>query len=396
MTASTLPRAIFIPNPKVPAPEASTLLPANIIPNPRAAAPAASPSNSPRANLQAEPRGKPPKATNARPTRVPSKPNVAPSGAHDLPPANAGAKPRPAPPVAPSSRPTKSQPRPKATAPDASDSSATEHAQPIAKPPREGDGGGQSASENHRGIAPAGYLQLRIWSEMFEDLQKARIACANRVERGGVDSGPYLAQLQMAEASEHGTGLGMRRCYRLVVDPEIVAWQKTTRGVGEHLLARLLGVIGHPVYTTAHHWEEAGEDRELVDDGPMERSVSQLWSYCGHGDVTRKRRTGMSAEEAAAMGNPRAKMIVHLIAESVVKARGPHRVFYDERRLATVDREWTPGHSHNDALRILGKAFLKDLWLAAGDAEAGEGGQGCVETHFCCAPLALVQGGEQS
>lgn len=228
-------------------------------------------------------------------------------------------------------------------------------------------GGDHRAHAAHISAVPSGYLILRVWAEMYEDAQKARIACANRIGRGGVDPLPYMAQLKALEAAEHGVALAMRRCYRASIDPEVVTWQKATRGIGEHLLARLLGIIGHPVHTTAHHWEDKGAERKLIDDGPMERSVSQLWSYCGHGDATRKRRAGMTAEEAAATGNPRAKMVVHLIAESVVKARGPHRVFYDERRMDTVDRGWTPMHSHNDALRILGKAILKDLWLASRD-----------------------------
>src|SRR5665647_3893005 len=83
-------------------------------------------------------------------------------------------------------------------------------------------------------------------------------------------------------------------------------------------------------------------------------------------------------------------MLVHLIAESIVKARGPLRQVYDDRRYATADRDWTPMHKHNDALRLLGKAFLKDLWLAACGANAGEGGQRWIETHPVTAPLAPV------
>ena len=340
----------------------------------------------PRAMPAPIPSGSPPEAPDVRPTRIRTQPIAAPLDAQDLPPAMTTAKPRLGPPADSPSPRANRESEPRLSAPE---SSAIDAAKPRLAPPRGDDEGGRQRGETHSPAAPSVYLQLRVWSEMFEDAQKSRIGCSNRIERGGVDSGPYLGQLAAMEAAEHSIGLGMRRCYRANVDPRILVWQKNTRGIGEHLLARLIGLIGHPVHTTAHHWEGSGEDRELIEDGPLERSVSQLWSYCGHGDVTRKRRTGMTAEEAAAMGNPRAKMIVHLIAESVVKARGPHRVYYDERRLATVDRGWTPGHSHNDALRILGKAILKDLWIASGGPEVGEGVQNATGAHWAADPLAF-------
>jgi len=220
------------------------------------------------------------------------------------------------------------------------------------------------------------YTELRIWSEMLEDTMRLRIATSNRIARGAdgtetnavktVDEAPYLAHLAALERAEHDVVLAMKRCYRKTVDPAIIEWQKTATGIGERLLARLLGVIGHPVQTTRHHWEGDGADRVLVDDGPYTRRVSDLWSYCGHGDATRKRRAGMDKDDAMAMGSPRAKMLTHLLAESCIKQpRSPYRVVYDARREATTDRGWTPGHSHNDALRITAKAILKDLWLAA-------------------------------
>jgi hypothetical protein len=105
----------------------------------------------------------------------------------------------------------------------------------------------------------------------------------------------------------------------------------------------------------------------LVEVGQMRRSVSQLWSYCGHGDAKRQRARGMSSEDAAAMGNPRAKMLVRLIAESCMKCRtSPYRHIYDEARMDYESRDWTPLHRHNAALRKVGKAMLKDLWLAGG------------------------------
>lgn len=82
----------------------------------------------------------------------------------------------------------------------------------------------------------------------------------------------------------------------------------------------------------------------------------------------------------------------HLLAEASMKCvgsdtrrRSPLRDVYDARRLTTIDRvhatpcvrcgpaskpapegsPWSLAHQHADALRIVGKELLRDLWHAA-------------------------------
>lgn len=213
-----------------------------------------------------------------------------------------------------------------------------------------------------------GYLSLRAMAAVFEDVQRTRIAIENRVRTAPIDAELVGGSLEGLRATEHQLGLMLRRTYRTMVEAEIVAWQKATPGIGEHLLARLLGAIGHPVHTRVHAWEGTGPDRVLVVVGDVNRRVSDLWSYCGHGDATRRRRRGMTAEQAAATGNTRAKVITHLLAESCLKqkARSPYGPVYDAARERYQDREgWTAGHQHAAALRLVGKELLRDLWRAA-------------------------------
>lgn len=266
--------------------------------------------------------------------------------------------------------------------------------------------------------------QLRILADSFEDAQRSRIQIENRLRSGTVPTAPVEEALDSLRHTEKKLGLAMRRSFRAAA-PDVYAWVKDTPGVGEHLMARLLGVIGHPVYAYPHHWEGDGAERTLVADEPFARSVSQLWSYCGHGDPGRKKRKGMTADEAFALGSPRAKMIVHLLAESAMKCvgsgsifaadprtirdpagavppiepsdsplsitsaahggplsddapikvatptdhpvrrRSPYRDVYEHARRRYADREWTPAHQHNAALRLVGKHILRDLWIAA-------------------------------
>lgn len=227
-----------------------------------------------------------------------------------------------------------------------------------------------------------GWLELRIWAEMFADAQQQRIAATNRAERGGVDPAVYAAYTEALETAEHVCGLALRRCFRRVVPAEIVGWQKNQLGIGEHLMARLLGHLGHPRHATPHHWEGEGSSRVLIADEPYERTVSQLWAYCGHGDPTRRPRKGMTADEASGCGNPTLKMLVHLNAEACVKAGvrkhegAPVKfdpdtryaiselgeVYLEARRLYAKHDDWSDGHQQNAALRKVGKELLKRLW----------------------------------
>lgn len=286
----------------------------------------------------------------------------------------------------------------------------------------------------------SGFHELRIWAESFEDTQRARIACENRMLRGGVAPDLFVGQIEALKAAEHQVKLGLVRCYRRVTPTGIQAWAKSQFGIGKtspHMLARLLGALGHPRIATPYHWEGEGADRKLVADLVFERSVRQLWSYCGHGDADRKKRKGMSADEAFALGNPRCKMLVHLLAEATMKCRvepthgadanegtadpttspeqpsggssakgtpaardtstepteepiasafpAPsagqptssakasvepadrrYRVIYDQARLRYAEHDdWSDGHKHNAALRLVAKEILRDLWTAS-------------------------------
>lgn len=172
-------------------------------------------------------------------------------------------------------------------------------------------------------------------------------------------------------------------------------WQKAQIGVGEKQLGRLLAAIGDPYWNSLH-------------DRP--RTVSELWAYAGLHTVPTNPPSGTpdqgthDAQRRATRGAARrkkgvksnwstdAKTRAYLIAESCVKqTRSPYRKVYDLRREATEARThdrpcpqcngagktellltpWRAGHQHADALRIVSKTVLRDLWIAARDWHAG-------------------------
>jgi len=255
-----------------------------------------------------------------------------------------------------------------------------------------------------------GWAELRLWAEMYTDVQAERIRIGNRIRSATVDPAPYLVHLARMEETEQVLQKDLRRCYRAIAPAPVREWQEGTLGIGDHMLARLLGAIGHPRVTVIHEWtantafneEErpsvTNPRRILVSGGePSLRTVSQLRQYCGHGEVIRRRKGVVDA------WSPRAKMLTHQIAEScmihgiahpcrscghgvsshsakgcrakgcecpTMKSAGPTPIseygeLYMEAKAAYIAREWTPLHSHNAAVRKVGKHMLKELWRAA-------------------------------
>lgn len=203
---------------------------------------------------------------------------------------------------------------------------------------------------------------IRHLGGLLDDLEHVRIANGNRIaamERDFGDSFGLDAIQAHLRATEHQAQLELIRLWR---KHPLALWAKGYHGLGEKSIARLIAAIGDP-----------GE----------RPNVEKLWAYCGHGDPARKRVKGMGQEELFKLGNPRAKKQVWLIATSLLKVG--NRAVYDARRAQTAKRmhkrdcvrcgpagaparagsPWSLGHQHADALRVLGKAFLCDLWIAS-------------------------------
>jgi len=244
---------------------------------------------------------------------------------------------------------------------------------------------------------------LALAADVLDDAERTRISNENRLRhltrteadedgevRGlGLDeSHPDVARLAALVHAlgqiEHQATLNLNRLLR---QHPLGPWIKEQRGVGDKTAARLLAVVGDPYVNVA-----TGEVR----------TVSQLWAYCGHGDPSRRKRKGMTQEDLFALGNPTAKKRVWLISTAILKAGGGEEkateaaadaltttaslaAAYYQRKHATEGREhatecvrcgpsgkpaqpgspWSDAHRHADALRIVGKEFLKGLWLEA-------------------------------
>lgn len=205
-------------------------------------------------------------------------------------------------------------------------------------------------SHYRNGPGAISYTMLRFDAEIYADMLAAKtVAKQKRRARIVAVSDNLLDRLEEAEKIAKRA---MVLQYRLTVPPHVRNWIAETPGLAEPGMARLIGIVGDPT----------------------SRTLAQLRSYCGHGDATRRRRRGMTQEEAFRLGSPKAKSCLWTLAAACEKtaggelpsgklrARSPYRDVIDARRASTAGRDWTPGHSHNDALRIAGKAILEDLY----------------------------------
>lgn len=221
---------------------------------------------------------------------------------------------------------------------------------------------------------------LTLASITMDDLEELRKAQENRyrsltqsgTSENGLEWGfglddrdPNVAAagaiVDQIKQMEHQAVLNLQRLMR---KHPLGPWVKGQKGVGEKQAARLLGVIGDP------YWHSA-ENRP--------RTVSELWAYCGL-KPGQKRQRGTQANWST-----EAKTRAYLIAEACLKAQGPYAEVYYQRKAHTEDREhsiecvrcgpagkpaqpgtaWSKAHRHADALRVVSKEVLKDLWRAS-------------------------------
>lgn len=208
---------------------------------------------------------------------------------------------------------------------------------------------------------------LNTLAAQFSDIEQMRIATANRLriltldeaDEDGVmrgwslpDNHPSVIALRYQfEAFEIQEKTMEKALSKQLKTHPLHPWIKSQIGLGDKQMARLLGVIRDPYWNELHQ---------------RPRTVSELWAYSGLHVIdgqSAKRRKGQQSNWSA-----EAKTRIYLIAVSCIKqSKSPYRAVYDDRRTHTAitHPDWTDGHSHNDALRIMGKEILKQLWIQA-------------------------------
>ena len=196
--------------------------------------------------------------------------------------------------------------------------------------------------------------KLLFLAETLSDVEGVRIGMQNRLRQFVADDVAsehevaLLSSLVEQQAKlEHEIVLELRRVMRR---HPLGPWVARSKGVGEKQAARMLAAIGNPYWNDAHRRPRRGP--------------AELWAYTGYhvlGDgAAARRRKGQRAN-----WNATAKMRTFLVAESCMKSKGDYRQVYEAGRAKYADLP--AGHAHNRALRLVGKAILKDVWREARD-----------------------------
>lgn len=137
----------------------------------------------------------------------------------------------------------------------------------------------------------------------------------------------------------------------------VYPWAKQVKGLGELGLAVIVAEAGNlsSYPKKGHLWKRFGL-------APHEGKAYSTWRMKG----------GLSADDWIEAGySPRRRAEIYaVISEPLFRAQsvaaGPYRAIYDRRREATAaaNPDWTKAHSHMDALRVMTKYMLRDLWSA--------------------------------
>lgn len=278
--------------------------------------------------------------------------------------------------------------------------------------------GGHPSYGTHR-LAAAGEPSLSPWpdhlsrdlaaaADTLDDIERMRIAAENRlrqftrsvdeVDKDGGQRGfgwdlrspAVVAQATLVAAMKCDSAVAVpligkagkakgcclehdaeRNLTRALRAHPLALWVREQKGVGEKQGGRLIAVLGDPYMRPV---------LKLADgtwDPARPRTVSELWAYCGL-KPGQKRKRGERANWSAA-----AKMRAWNIAGSMLKAG--NREGYDKRKAATEGRlhaaecvrcgpkgkpaqpgtQWSDAHRHADALRVVSKEVLKELWREA-------------------------------
>lgn len=184
----------------------------------------------------------------------------------------------------------------------------------------------------------------------YKSIQKPRKAMRERirsVEQGRADlfidrEREWYKSLLAIEKNVHKTLVVWARKHYVYTD-----YLVDVRGIGEILACGLIGEIGR-LRGKNGHLGIAAYDR-----------VSNLWHFAGLIPGAKH----IKGEKSSFSSRVRT-LCAYDVGESFIKSRSPYKRLYDERKLYTqvTHPDWSKGHRHQDARRIMVKIFLQHVW----------------------------------
>jgi len=170
-------------------------------------------------------------------------------------------------------------------------------------------------------------------------------------------------------------------------------WVKGVCGAALGGVAMIIGVAGN-----LSNYANPGKLWKRLGLAPYQGHAASTWM------VEDWRPRSLTKDEWTELGySPRRRSIAYQIGEPLFRAqwvgaaktedgngrpKGPYGEVYARRRAHTAitHPDWTKMHAHKDAMRVMTKTYIRDLWVAWCDAQIGEG-HADTETHW---PVALA------
>jgi hypothetical protein len=137
----------------------------------------------------------------------------------------------------------------------------------------------------------------------------------------------------------------------------IAPWIEGVRGVG---MLSLAGIVG-----------EAGDIGSYSNP-------AKLWKRMGLAVIGGERQRKKEGDAGILHGyNPARRSLMWTIGDCIIRAGGPLKELYNQRKEYEAPRVKTKMHAHNRAKRYIEKRLLRDLWRAWRD------GQSSSDPHVC-------------
>jgi hypothetical protein len=263
---------------------------------------------------------------------------------------------------------------------------------------------------------------LRIAAESLADAINMRVRVENRVRAGNADlTIGEPRQLTEKEVAAHPLAAGvleleenlrqnLTSLYHENVPLKVREWASSVPVIASGgLFPRMVGLIGNPRHAVPLRMEGTGKKRRAVPDGePYDRTLRQLWQWCGCGDpdlvpekgnqavllrrgkMTTVRPLLFTFSEHLQMAKGGVNVSQHPIVKTLVTAkeeaagkvhyktcRNTHRPPMKSNGCGIVAHPewgepgslWRPGHQQAHAFRIVQKELLRQYWVAAEGTE---------------------------
>lgn len=219
-----------------------------------------------------------------------------------------------------------------------------------------------------------------VWNVPEEEREKVNKRAAAIVDRAlaGKEQSPddqSIADIMEQELDLLRQTLALYEKRRDVVEAEMIklakklpvySWVKGIAGLGEIGLSVIVGEAGDlSKYPNIRHlWKRLGlapyDGRAMSNwrQGELEKSEWEACGYCG------KRRAEIYACVGKGLENHQLGSAKKAGTNFSV-AKGPYGHVYVARRTHCLEThpDWSRGHYHDDAMRVMTKAVLKDLWI---------------------------------